>query len=342
MIDAGDGKGYLSTHLSIAYGIKVLGIDSKCSRTSSASARYKLLLKPSKNEREARKNLCENDLRQLSLDENNYRNTTHYITPQTDFFELYSENFMKPKEDIPGFCLTGLHTCGDLASTCLRVFQESDQISAICNIGCCYHLNSQRFDDTHQFSYNPALNTHRHLVGYGFPLSRYMNENPIGFTATARQISAHAVHRTVSVANDAERYRALFHRALLEVLIQRKCPQFYGTTVTRRIREVSFIDYVREANHRNPHLNFDESNICHNELDGLHEEFQKYFPFLNLYYRLRDSMGSIIETIFLLDRLLYLKENEHENDVSYLVKFFDPIISPRCYGLVAIKNFRSV
>lgn len=339
MIDAGDGKGYLSSHLSIAYGIKVLGIDSKCARTASASERYKYLLNPPKKVRKDNTN----GLRQLSLDEMNYRNTTHYITPQTDFVGLFSENFMRSREDIPGFCLTGLHTCGDLASTCLKVFRESNQISAICNIGCCYHLNSQRFDDTNQFNFNPALDSHRPLVGYGFPLSRYMYENQFGVGASARQLSAESVHRTVNLTNDAEQYRKLYYRALLEVLIQRKCPQFYGITVTGQIRNENFIDYVRKANERNLHLNFDESNICDDELEDLHEEFGKYLPFMCLYQRMRASLGSIIETIFVLDRLLYLKENEQcQNDVSYLVKFFDPIRSPRCYGLVAIKNYRSV
>lgn len=42
----------------------------------------------------------------------NYRNATHFITPQTDFIRLFSENFGIKTEEVPGLCLSGLHTCG--------------------------------------------------------------------------------------------------------------------------------------------------------------------------------------------------------------------------------------
>ncbi|XP_037044557.1 methyltransferase-like protein 25 [Bradysia coprophila] len=338
VIDAGDGKGYLSSHLSLAYGIKVLGIDSECSRTSGASIRYTKLVEQLRKIR--RKNQSTNEAQLgLSSIETNYRNVTHYITPQTDFLDLLSKEFNVPKKDIRGLCLTGLHTCGDLASTCLKIFCESNQISAICNIGCCYHLTTQRFNDTHQFNYSPALDHHRPLLGYGFPLSRYLIEKQIGFDVTSRQVSTISVHRSVNLTDNDVRYRCLFQRALLEILIQRMCPQYYGTTVTGRIRLANFTDYIRKVNCRNEHLNFDEEHISDEKLDELYDEFRKQIPFLILYHQMRDSLGSVIETIFVLDRLLYLKEQQQRNDVSFLVKFFDSTISPRCYGLVAIKNF---
>lgn len=339
VIDAGDGKGYLSSHLSLCYGIKVLGIDSQCSRTAGASTRYdKLVKRLSRKKRKSNETVNEDHVEMQPFEEN-YHNVTHYITPQTDFIDLFSKEFNVPRKNIPGLCLTGLHTCGDLASTCLKIFCESKQISAICNIGCCYHLNSQRFNDTHQFNYNIDLDHHRPLLGYGFPLSRHLIEKEIGFDINSRQLSAISVHRSVNLTDDDVRYRCLFQRALLEVLIQRKCPQYYGTTVTGRIRLANFTDYVRKVSSRNGHLNFDERNMPDETLNELYDEFRKYFPFSILYHQMRDSLGSVIETIFLLDRLLYLKEKQQHRDVSFLVKFFDSTISPRCYGLVAIKNF---
>jgi len=36
------------------------------------------------------------------------------------------------------FILVGLHTCGDLGPTMLRVFSHCDQIVGLVSVGCCY------------------------------------------------------------------------------------------------------------------------------------------------------------------------------------------------------------
>lgn len=43
VIDAGDGKGYLSTRLSLEYGIKVLGVDYNPTNTRGAQLRSEKL-----------------------------------------------------------------------------------------------------------------------------------------------------------------------------------------------------------------------------------------------------------------------------------------------------------
>ena len=44
--------------------------------------------------------------------------------------------------------LTGLHTCGNLASTSLDLFVHSPDLKAICTVGCCYHLLTEEFSGT--------------------------------------------------------------------------------------------------------------------------------------------------------------------------------------------------
>lgn len=41
-------------------------------------------------------------------------------------------------------CLVGLHTCGDLGSTALRLFCELPTLKAVCVVGCCYHHISEK------------------------------------------------------------------------------------------------------------------------------------------------------------------------------------------------------
>ncbi len=37
------------------------------------------------------------------------------------------------------FCIIGLHACGDLTSTALRMFSSLPTAAAVCVVGCCYH-----------------------------------------------------------------------------------------------------------------------------------------------------------------------------------------------------------
>ena len=43
-------------------------------------------------------------------------------------------------------CLVGLHTCGDLGGVALRLFLREPQLTAVCVVGCCYHLITEGGD----------------------------------------------------------------------------------------------------------------------------------------------------------------------------------------------------
>ena len=65
-----------------------------------------------------------------------FKPLTHYID-QTDnnILGLIHDS----SDDIRPSILVGLHTCGDLATTGLKQFVNSDLIRAVCIVGCCYH-----------------------------------------------------------------------------------------------------------------------------------------------------------------------------------------------------------
>lgn len=46
--------------------------------------------------------------------------------------------------------MVGLHTCGDLAPSTLRMFVAKPELAAVCSVGCCYHLLSEEFDPAGQ------------------------------------------------------------------------------------------------------------------------------------------------------------------------------------------------
>lgn len=99
----------------------------------------------------------------------NYKTTTHYITAETDFIKLFDQHF--PHEHPNGFCLSGLHTCGNLASSCLKIFVENKDIDVLCNVGCCYHLLGEEFCADEFFDNRKVREMEPDC---GFPMSNYL------------------------------------------------------------------------------------------------------------------------------------------------------------------------
>lgn len=54
------------------------------------------------------------------------------------------------------------------------------------------------------------------------------------------------------------------------------------------------------------------------------------------YWSLRAALGPVLETVILLDRLLFLQEQSSVLEVAML-SIFDPILSPRNVALIAKK-----
>ena len=48
-------------------------------------------------------------------------------------------NSDKTKFDIPDFVITGLHACGDLTPTMMRVFVSCTTARGLVSVACCYH-----------------------------------------------------------------------------------------------------------------------------------------------------------------------------------------------------------
>lgn len=53
--------------------------------------------------------------------------------------------------------MVGLHTCGDLAPSTLRMFVAKPELAAVCSVGCCYHLLSEEFDPAGQGNHTHTM-----------------------------------------------------------------------------------------------------------------------------------------------------------------------------------------
>jgi hypothetical protein len=66
------------------------------------------------------------------------------------------------------------------------------------------------------------------------------------------------------------------------------------------------------------------------------EKYSSFKPKFDLYIQLKLLISPIIEYIILLDRLIYLFEDENCKN-NYLVRLFDPVKSPRCHAMISFK-----
>ncbi|EDX15539.1 methyltransferase-like protein 25 [Drosophila simulans] len=343
IVDAGDGKGYLSSRLALQYGHRVLGIDANAANTENAlnrnrklqrawnglTERAELQVQGITPKRRGKKSPARESTKTAPALEN-YKTTAKFITTELNFGALLAGHFTQlGPEDSPNICLTGLHTCGNLAATCLQVFHAQSDCHLLCNVGCCYHLLRERYSQQEFFG-NKALMELQ--TDYGFPLSQYLRERQVRMGRNARMLAAQSIERTV----DAKELPnvTLYYRALLEILVHRHAPQLKNELQVGKVRKFeSFEEYIQKCATKldAPWL----TAVKKEELQSLLQEYALDKHFLDLFYLLRMSFAPVLESLILLDRLLYLKELGYER--SYLIDLFDPVISPRHFAIVSIK-----
>lgn len=196
IIDAGDGKGYLSSRLALEYKLPVIGIDSSQTNTYGAKKRSEKLerawnvlvdraekekagtLQKGRRKNKRTKTQCtgRNETNDL------YKTVTQFIEADTNFHQLVREYF--PDQDFATYCLTGLHTCGNLAPNCLNIFRSNEAIRIVCNVGCCFHLLDEVFLNKatdlnlNRFHQNRKLfcSSDERTGFRGFPLSNYLKQ----------------------------------------------------------------------------------------------------------------------------------------------------------------------
>ncbi|XP_061495631.1 probable methyltransferase-like protein 25 [Rhineura floridana] len=267
-------------------------------------------------EKERRKMASLKEKASRSKEANIYSPLTSYITAETELRDIV--------EDLEDCVMVGLHTCGDLAPSTLRLFTAKPEIKAVCSVGCCYHLLSEEHETQKD-------GTHGIL---GFPMSRYLKEEGWFCGRNARMAACLALERVA--VGQVLPTESLFYRAVLQVIAE----EFYGVKRSdRNIGKVyskssSFLDYARKALKK---LELDESKISDSLIMEYFEKYKHRMNELEAFNMLKVVLGPCIEVLILLDRLCYLKEQDNIA-WSGLVKLFDAIKSPRCYAVVAVKK----
>ncbi|XP_072511589.1 probable methyltransferase-like protein 25 isoform X2 [Notamacropus eugenii] len=227
-------------------------------------------------------------------------NESSIYSPLTSYITAESE-LCDIITDLEDCIMVGLHTCGDLAPNTLRIFTSKSEIKGVCSVGCCYHLLSEKYEKQRK-DYT--------LEMWGFPMCQYLKEEGWCCGRNARMSACLALER-VAVGQGLAT-ESLFYRAVLQEIIKEcygitECDKHVGKVYSK---STSFLDYVRKSLKK---LELDASKLTE---EMIMEYYEKYKPRMNE-----------LEA-FNMDNIAW----------SALVKLFDPVKSPRCYAVTALKK----
>ncbi|XP_034001756.1 protein RRNAD1 isoform X1 [Trematomus bernacchii] len=248
---------------------------------------------------------------------------------------------VRPPEEMlrPDFVLTGLHACGDLSSTLLRHFISCPHVRGITSVACCYMKISTR-----EHPSPPGLIAAPHPADerlqetmlqpseFGYPMSSWVGGLPgHQLSYKAREAACHALEDyRRRLWEESQLLRTHCYRATLETIIREQRPELCraGVQTVKKAHLLTFTEYARLGLARvglPPDLPLDGGRV-----EAMLEQQGRVVVFFSLALLL----APVVETLVLLDRIIYLQENGVD---SRLVPLFDPNLSPRNFVLVALK-----
>lgn len=341
VVDVGAGQGHLSRFLAFSLGLSVTAVEGDGRLVSlaehfdqellreleKAQARgYSRRLPPSQRH----PNTTPDPTDPASLCPRRPQHVAGWLDPQAPGQEfllaptpgpaLAARNPLAGPVDSEQVLLTGLHACGDLSVALLRHFAHSPQVAAVTSAACCYMKLSTCPEPT-----APSLP--------GYPLSTWVAGLP-GHTLSyrAREAACHAVEEyTERLRRDSECLRIHCYRAVLETLIQAADPskKHLGVQTVKKAHTLSFPEYARLGltlvGLDSAAVPLDSESVC-----AMLCQQHKVVAFFSLVLLL----APLVETLILLDRLLYLREQGFQ---CALVPLFNPRFSPRNLVLVAAR-----
>ncbi|KAF5907733.1 protein RRNAD1, partial [Clarias magur] len=207
------------------------------------------------------------------------------------------------------FVLTGLHACGDLSSTLLRHFANCPHVRGITSVACCYMKITTKENPTPPGVIGPSLPDNLNEVSqseYGYPMSQWVRRLPgHQLSYKAREGACHAVedylHR---LRDESSLLKTHCYRAALESIIRAEKPQLRraGIQTIKKAHMLSFTEYARLGFTRvglPADLTFDPVSV-----GALLEQQGRVV----VYFSLALLLAPVVETLVLLDRMLFLQE----------------------------------
>uniref|UniRef100_A0A8C1FLM9 Methyltransferase like 25B n=1 Tax=Cyprinus carpio carpio TaxID=630221 RepID=A0A8C1FLM9_CYPCA len=215
------------------------------------------------------------------------------------------------------FVLTGLHACGDLSSTLLRHFANCPHVHVITSVACCYMKISTQENPNPLGVFQPPFSADTvadSCLEFGYPMSDWVRGLPgHQLSYKAREGACHAIedylHR---LREESGLLRTHCYRAILESIIRAERHDMYARLALPRVGLPADLPVDPVA------------------VDAMLAQQGKVVAYFSLVLLLTPVM----ETLVLLDRMVFLQERGFQ---STLIPLFDAAFSPRNLVLVAVK-----
>ncbi|XP_030638269.1 methyltransferase-like protein 25B [Chanos chanos] len=233
------------------------------------------------------------------------------------------------------FVLTGLHACGDLSATLLRHFANCPHVQGITSVACCYMKISTEENPNPPGVIHASPSNQTQGSSYpefGYPMSEWVRGLPgHQLSYKAREGACHAVEDYVERLREGSGLlKSHCYRATLETIIRGLRPDLCraGIQTIKKAHDLSFSEYAQ--------LGFQRVGLPadlpldHASVNAMLKQNSKVL----VYFSLSLLLAPVVETMVLLDRMLFLQEKGLQ---SQLVALFDPAFSPRNLVLVAVK-----
>ncbi|XP_013133338.1 PREDICTED: protein RRNAD1 isoform X2 [Papilio polytes] len=291
VLDFGSGLGHLMRVLSYKYDLFTMGIESQSQLTEQART-FDLEL-----EYTAKKHLSEELMSKL-------KRPTHINLTLTSSEQLLQ---LPLTANITEYGLIGLHPCGDLGPLLLKHFINCEKVKFICIVGCCYMKLSCDIEP------------------YGYPMSEYVKNLGSKLTFTSREIACHAIETYAERLMKGEYEYLKIHafRAALEKILVEHDPALKHSPV-RSIKHSNTMTFDSAA------LSRLHVCLCAEAVSAGHDCVSRWRHVV-LLYSLRLLLAPAVETLVLLDRMLYVLEHGLQCEIRPV---FDPKISPRNHIII--------
>ncbi|XP_004714773.1 methyltransferase-like protein 25B isoform X5 [Echinops telfairi] len=306
VVDVGSGQGHLSRFMSLGLGLSVKSIEGD----------QRLVERAQRLDQELLQALEKQQRRAPQVVHAGPRHPPRHVVKWVDPTALCEELLLPLEPPPPGgaarLLLTGLHACGDLSVALLRHFCRCPEVAALASVGCCYMKLS-----------DPG----------GYPLSHWVAGLPgCELPYRLREGACHALEEYAERLRKAgPGLRTHCYRAALEAVIRGAQPKLRrpGVQGIPRVHELKIEEYVQRGLRRvglDPQLPLNVAAL---------QAHQAQEHRVVAFFSLALLLAPLVETLILLDRLLYLQEQGFHAE---LLPLFSPELSPRNLVLVATKT----
>ncbi|XP_066270916.1 methyltransferase-like protein 25B [Branchiostoma lanceolatum] len=368
VIDIGSGLGYLGQVLHHQCGLQVVGVEAQASHVHGAQRRIKSQGKDADTQIQTVNLKLEDTsscIHDLELLISSLQQSPSKDQNQTD---VINRNNDLERED--GTCMVGLHCCGDLCPTMLKMFVSVERLKCLVCVSCCYHGMSVTDPDSRpscfmNFPLSRTVKEKLKKVGRDFPdwqLNVFAMRLAAQETQARWACQTHEDHQfhTRSVAYRAilehvvttGKWYVCFRSSILDIqclacfvinvvflfVSGGKGIQKLKRKVTRKDAFQSFPMYL-EAVFGRLTLHSDETvqteedwKKYHDALQQSHDQWEGFFPYIEVITALQVLLQPVLETLVSVDRCLYLQEQGLKTKV---VPIFDDRISPRNLAIIA-------